>query len=233
MSRVCDITGAKPLRGRKIHRRGLAKKKGGIGQHVTATTPRYFQPNLRTKRVSVPVLQKFVTGKITRAMSRMHLGLQDTLYLGNLNARRDWGHARDFVEAQWLMLQQPSPDDYVIATGVQHSVREFVERAAMELGISIEWGGNGADEHGLAAAVPDGSAIREGQRIVAIDQRYYRPAEVDTLLGDGTKAREKLGWSPKTSFNELVSEMMQKDLELARRDALMTSAGFHAHTPQE
>lgn len=177
--------------------------------------------------------ETFVTRKITRALARMHLGLQEGLYLGNLDARRDWGHARDYVEVQWLMLQQPHPEDYVIATGVQHSVRDFVEHAAKEIGVVVEWHGTGAEEHGLVAAAPAESAIKVGQRIVAIDPRYHRPAEVETLLGDATKAWNQLGWVPRTTFAELVSEMMQADLELARRDALIVNAGFRAHAPQE
>jgi GDPmannose 4,6-dehydratase len=177
--------------------------------------------------------ETFVTRKITRAFSRIHLGLQDCLYLGNLNARRDWGHARDYVEMQWLMLQQPTADDYVIATGVQHSVRDFIEKAAAELGIAIEWRGNGAEEHGVIADAPADAKVRRGQRVVAIDPRYYRPAEVETLLGDPTKAREKLGWVPRTCFDELVREMVHSDLALARRDALIVDAGYRTNSPQE
>ena len=177
--------------------------------------------------------ETFVTRKITRALARIHLGLQECLYLGNLGARRDWGHARDYVEMQWLMLQQPEPEDYVIATGEQHSVREFVEQAAAELGIAIEWRGADADEHGVVAGAPSDSRLRPGQRMVAIDPRYYRPAEVETLLGDPTKAREQLGWSPRIGFGELVREMMQADLALARRDALIVDAGYPAHPPQD
>jgi GDPmannose 4,6-dehydratase len=170
--------------------------------------------------------ETFVTRKITRALARVHLGQQDCLHLGNLDARRDWGHARDFVEAQWLMLQQDSPEDFVIATGVQHSVREFVDGAASELGIRIEWIGSGIEEHGIVASAPTDCAAKPGQRIVAIDPRYFRPAEVETLLGDPRKARQKLGWNARTDFNELVREMMQVDLQLARRDALVSSAGY-------
>ncbi|MBS0226294.1 MAG: GDP-mannose 4,6-dehydratase [Proteobacteria bacterium] len=177
--------------------------------------------------------ETFVTRKITRALARIHLGLQDCLHLGNLDARRDWGHARDYVEMQWLMLQQAKPEDFVIATGVQHSVRDFVESAAAELGIAIEWCGEGAGEHGIVAAAPADSCALRGQRIVAIDPRYYRPAEVETLLGDASKAREMLGWQPRIGFDELVREMMQSDLALARRDALIVDAGYSAHTPQE
>ena len=161
--------------------------------------------------------ETFVTRKITRALARIKLGLQDCLYLGNLNARRDWGHARDFVRAQWLMLQQPQPRDFVIATGVQRSVRDFVEAAAKELGIAIQWRGEGADEKGYDPA---------GACIVAIDPRYFRPAEVDTLLGDASKAREVLGWQPKITFAELVAEMAREDLKAAERDALVARHGY-------
>jgi len=177
--------------------------------------------------------ETFVTRKITRALARIHLGLQSCLYLGNLDARRDWGHARDYVEMQWLMLQQPQAEDYVIATGVQHSVREFVEHAAVQIGIRIDWMGKGADEHGIVASAPEGSAAKPGQRVAAIDPRYHRPAEVETLLGDATKARERLGWVPKITFEQLVAEMMQSDLALARRDALVVGAGYRANSPQE
>ncbi|HEY1033423.1 MAG TPA: GDP-mannose 4,6-dehydratase [Pseudoxanthomonas sp.] len=170
--------------------------------------------------------ETFVTRKITRALARMHLGLQDCLYLGNLDARRDWGHARDYVEAQWLMLQQEQPEDYVIATGVQHSVRDFVSRAAQALGITIEWRGNGPEAHGIVSAAPPESALRRGQRIVAIDPRYFRPAEVDTLLGDPSKARDQLGWTPRTGFDELVADMMRADLAHATRDAMVTQSGY-------
>ena len=172
--------------------------------------------------------ETFVTRKITRAIARIHLGLQKCLYLGNLGARRDWGHARDYVEMQWLMLQQPEPEDFVIATGVQHSVRDFVEHAAKEIGIVVEWKGSGADERGVVVDAPADSAVKRGQSIVEIDRRYFRPAEVETLLGDPTKAREKLGWTPKVTFGELVSEMMRSDLDIAKRDALVTAAGYRA-----
>jgi GDPmannose 4,6-dehydratase len=171
--------------------------------------------------------ETFVTRKITRALARIYLGLQDCLYLGNLHARRDWGHARDYVEMQWMMLQQPQAEDYVIASGQQYSVRDFVERAAGELGVRLRWQGHGSEEHAQVEE-PGAGSLRRGQRIVAVDPRYFRPAEVDTLLGDASKAREKLGWVPKTSFAELVREMMQADLELARRDALVDSAGYRA-----
>ena len=172
--------------------------------------------------------ETFVTRKITRALARIYLGLQDCLYLGNLDARRDWGHARDYVEMQWRMLQQDSPEDFVIATGVQHSVRDFVTRAAGELGVEIDWQGEGRDERGVVRSAPAESAMKPGQCITGIDQRYFRPAEVETLLGDPSKAREKLGWVPTVTFEELVSEMMREDLRLARRDALVTEAGYRA-----
>ena len=160
--------------------------------------------------------ETFVTRKITRAMARIKLGLQDCLYLGNLNAKRDWGHARDFVEAQWLMLQQPEPEDFVIATGEQHSVREFVEAVAKELDIKLTWRGSGAKEEGVDA---------KGRRLVAVEPRYFRPTEVDTLLGDSSKARKKLGWKPKVKFRELVTEMVREDVELAKRDELVKRHG--------
>ena len=177
--------------------------------------------------------ETFVTRKITRALARIHLGLQNCLYLGNLNARRDWGHARDFIEAQWLMLQQDEPEDFVIATGKQHAVRDFVNIAAAELGIEIDWQGQGSDEKGVITHAPADSAAKPGQQIVAIDPRYFRPAEVDTLLGNPTQAREKLGWTPKTSFEALVKEMMTADLENTQRDALVTKAGYRAPNHHE
>ena len=161
--------------------------------------------------------ETFVTRKITRALARIKLGLQDCLYLGNLNAKRDWGHARDYVEVQWLMLQQDEPDDFVIATGKQYSVRDFVDAAANELGIDVTWKGEGEAEKGY-----DGS----GKCIVAVDSRYFRPTEVESLLGDASKARLKLGWEPKTSFAELVSEMVQEDLIATERDELVRSHGY-------
>ncbi len=159
----------------------------------------------------------FVTRKITRALARIRLGLQKRLYLGNLSSLRDWGHAKDYVAMQWLMLQQDAPDDFVIATGVQHSVRDFVNVAASELGMSIRWEGEGADEKGFDEF---------GNCIVAIDQRYFRPTEVETLLGDASKAREKLGWTPRVSFNELVAEMVREDFKSAERDELVKQHGY-------
>jgi len=161
----------------------------------------------------------FVSRKITRGLTRIKLGMQDCLYLGNLDARRDWGHARDYVEAQWLMLQQPEPEDFVIATGKQHSVREFVEFAAANLNIRLSWRGEGVDEHAIDAA---------GKKIVAVDPRYFRPTEVDSLVGDPGKAKQKLGWQAKTTFEELVEEMVQEDLRGAERDAFLTKHGHLA-----
>lgn len=166
--------------------------------------------------------EEFVTRKITRGLTRISLGLQDCLYLGNLDAKRDWGHARDYVEMQWLMLQQERPDDYVIATGHQHSVRDFVNAAAKELGIILKWKGSGPDETAIVeSTIPlNGNPIRvtPGQSIVKIDAQYFRPAEVETLLGDSMKARNKLDWKPKVTFEQLVSEMTQSDLLLAQND---------------
>ncbi len=161
--------------------------------------------------------ETFVTRKITRALARIKLGLQDCLYLGNLNAKRDWGHARDYVEMQWLMLQQDEPEDFVIATGEQHSVRDFVNATAEVLEMKIRWEGSGVDEKGID---------ENGRCIVRIDPRYFRPTEVDTLLGDPSRAREKLGWQPKITFRELVEEMALADLDIARRDDLVQSHGF-------
>jgi len=162
--------------------------------------------------------ETFVTRKITRALARIKIGLQDTLYLGNLNARRDWGHARDYVEMQWLMLQQDEPEDYVIATGIQYSVRELIEIAAQQLNISIRWEGEGPDEKGLKKET--------GQIIIAVDPSYYRPTEVSELLGDASKAREKLGWEPVTSFEELIAEMVEADMEEAQKDYMCLKEGF-------
>lgn len=178
--------------------------------------------------------ETFVTRKITRAIARIALGLQDCLYLGNLDALRDWGHARDYVEMQWLMLQQDTPEDFVIATGVQHSVRHFVARAAAELGIGLRFEGSGVDEIAIVESVDNPqSTLQTGTVVVRVDPRYFRPTEVETLLGDPTKAREKLGWRPTITFDELVAEMAQADFEAARRDALVKSAGFHTYDYHE
>ena len=170
--------------------------------------------------------ETFVTRKITRALTHIKVGLQDCLYLGNLDSRRDWGHARDFVEAQWMMLQQETAKDYVIATGEQHSVREFVDLAAADLGMTLRWKGKGVEEHALN---------ERGEAIVRIDPRYFRPSEVESLLGNPEKARRELGWTPRTTFRELVSEMVAEDLKLAKRNLLVrqhgyeAAAGFHEH----
>ena len=161
--------------------------------------------------------ETFVTRKITRALARIKLGLQDCVYLGNLNAKRDWGHAKDDVEMQWLMLQQENPEDFVIATGVQHSVRDFIEAAAKELGFQIRWEGDGVNEKGYDA---------QGKCVVAVDPRYFRPTEVETLLGDPANAMERLGWTPETTFEELVSEMVRADLKSAERDEMVKRHGY-------
>ncbi len=184
--------------------------------------------------------ETFVTRKITRGLARIALGLQDCLYLGNLDAKRDWGHAKDYVQMQWLMLQQDEADDYVIATGEQHSVREFVELAAAEVGIQIRWQGSGVQETGLVEKVlrkeKEGSSkentsrimphVSRGQKVIAVDPRYFRPTEVETLLGDPSKAKHRLQWQPRISFARLVEEMIHYDLEQAQRDKLCAEAGF-------
>lgn len=178
--------------------------------------------------------ETFVTRKITRAIARIALGLQDCLYLGNLSALRDWGHARDYVEMQWLMLQQEQPEDFVIATGVQYSVREFVQFAAHELGIRLRFEGEGEHEIGIVDAITGNRAkCKVGDIVVRVDPRYFRPTEVETLLGDLTKAREKLGWVPKTTLQELVKEMVESDFTAAKRDALVKMAGFQAYDYHE
>ncbi|MBT4764899.1 GDP-mannose 4,6-dehydratase, partial [bacterium] len=160
--------------------------------------------------------ETFVTRKITRALARIKLGLQECLYLGNLDAKRDWGHAKDYVEMQWLMLQQEQPEDYTISTGEQHTVREFIEVAAQELNINIKWEGSGINEKGSW----------KGSTIISVDPYYFRPTEVETLLGDSTKAKKKLGWSPKTTFIELVKEMVEADLREAERDHMCQKNGY-------
>jgi len=178
--------------------------------------------------------ETFVTRKVTRAIARIALGLQDCLYLGNLSALRDWGHAKDYVEMQWLMLQQDRPEDFVIATGVQYSVRQFVEFAARELGIALRFQGNGDAEVGIVAAVQgDKARCKVGDVIVKVDPRYYRPTEVETLLGDPSKAKAKLGWTPKITLPELVREMVEADYDAARRDSLVKQAGFQAYDYNE
>jgi GDPmannose 4,6-dehydratase len=168
--------------------------------------------------------ETFVTRKVTRALARIKLGLQDCLYLGNLDSRRDWGHAKDYVEMQWMMLQQEHPEDFVIATGIQYSVRQFIEAAGAELGISLRWEGSGVEEKALDAT---------GRCVVAVDPRYFRPTEVETLLGDASKAREKLGWVPRISFAELVAEMVREDLRSAERDELVKRHGHKAYDYHE
>ena len=165
--------------------------------------------------------ETFVTRKITRALARIKLGLQKDIFLGNLNSKRDWGHAKDYVRMQWLMLQQQAPEDFVIATGVQHSVREFVEIAAAELGMSIAWQGEGLDEIGIEK--------KSGKTIVRVDPRYFRPTEVETLLGDPAKAKQELGWEPNITFEQLVQEMVVEDLKLAERDQIVSQKGYKAY----
>ena len=169
--------------------------------------------------------ETFVTRKITRALARIKTGQQSCLHLGNLDSLRDWGHAKDYVKAQWLMLQQSEAEDFVIATGEQHSVREFVERAGQELGIAIEWKGSGVEEQGIDT--------QSGQTVVKVDPRYFRPTEVDTLLGDPTKAKNKLGWKAETSFAELVKEMVAEDLATAKRDSLVAREGYKTFSHHE
>jgi GDPmannose 4,6-dehydratase len=169
--------------------------------------------------------ETFVTRKITRGLARIKEGLQETLHLGNLDALRDWGHARDYVEAQWRILQQAEPEDFVIATGEQHSVREFVEKSGAELGMRIEWRGKGVQEQGVDTV--------SGRTIVKIDERYFRPTEVETLLGDPSKARQKLGWVATTGFDTLVKEMVAADLDTAKRDALVAREGYKTYRHHE
>ena len=178
--------------------------------------------------------ETFVTRKITRAVTRIALGLQDCLYLGNLSALRDWGHARDYVRMQWMMLQQEQAEDFVIATGVQYSVRQFVERSAAELGVTLKFEGEGEAEIGVVAKVTGNQAkCKVGDVIVKVDPRYFRPTEVESLLGDPSKAKSKLGWEPTTPFSELVREMVESDYSAAKRDSLVKLAGFQAYDYHE
>ncbi len=184
--------------------------------------------------------ETFVTRKITRGLSNIVLGVEPCLYLGNIDALRDWGHARDYVEMQWLMLQQDAPEDYVIATGQQVSVRDFIEKACRQLGIEIEWRGGGTEEVGVAVEVSAASIMNEGEvrikpgdTIIRIDPKYYRPAEVETLLGDPSKAKKQLGWEPTTTLDEMVTEMLLNDLDKARQQALLEASGFDVQTPRE
>ncbi|MBN1849830.1 MAG: GDP-mannose 4,6-dehydratase [Deltaproteobacteria bacterium] len=175
--------------------------------------------------------ETFVSRKITRAVARMKLGLQKTLFLGNLDAKRDWGHAQDYIKAMWKILQQAEPDDYVIATGESHSVREFVELAFQEIGVGIEWNGNEINEYGIVKSIGrkdsyNADYLQEGNVVVKIDPKYFRPTEVDTLLGDPSKAKEKLGWQPKISFQQLISQMVSEDLKEAEKDQLCQESGF-------
>ena len=179
--------------------------------------------------------ETFVTRKITRALARIALGLQDCLYLGNLDSKRDWGHAKDYVEMQWLMLQQEKPEDFVIATGEQYSVRDFVNAAAKELGVTMQWHDSGVDETGVIGQVSgrDFPSLQKDKTIVRVDPRYFRPTEVNTLLGDPSKAKIKLGWSPRVTFRELVSEMMSEDLKSAQRDELVRRHGYSSYDYNE
>jgi GDPmannose 4,6-dehydratase len=169
--------------------------------------------------------ETFVSRKITRALTRIHVGLQETLHLGNLDSRRDWGHARDYVRAQWLMLQQQTPEDFVIATGKQHSVRDFVTATGARLGMRIEWKGSGVDEEGIDK--------KTGRTLVRVDPRYFRPTEVETLLGDPTKAKQKLGWAAEVTFDQLVTEMVAADLDAAKRDAMISKEGYKIYNHNE
>jgi GDPmannose 4,6-dehydratase len=169
--------------------------------------------------------ETFVSRKITRALTRIHLGLQETLHLGNLDSRRDWGHARDYVRAQWLMLQQPTPEDFVIATGKQHSVRDFVAAAGARLGMRIDWKGSGVEEEGIDK--------KTGRTLVRVDPRYFRPTEVESLLGDPSKAQQKLGWVAEITFDQLVTEMVAADLDAAKRDAMISKEGYKIYNQNE
>ena len=178
--------------------------------------------------------ETFVTRKITRALANISQGLEDCLYMGNLDAKRDWGHAKDYVRMQWMMLQQESPRDYVIATGVQYSVREFIEKAAAVLGITIRWEGSGKEEVGIIDSLSSGSTVLStGDTIVRIDPRYFRPAEVETLLGDPSKAKADLGWVPEITLEEMIVEMMHHDLDAAKKDALLKASGYNVSLTRE
>jgi GDPmannose 4,6-dehydratase len=182
--------------------------------------------------------ETFVTRKITRDLSAIALGLESCLYIGNLNARRDWGHAKDYVEMQWRMLQQDVPKDYVIATGHQISVREFVERTASGLGMTLRWEGEGLEEVGIvesiaASSLVDDLSVKEGDTLVRVDPNYYRPAEVESLLGDPSKAHDELGWKPTTTLDEMIDEMLAHDVDQAKQRALLKSSGFNVSEPHE
>ncbi len=179
--------------------------------------------------------ETFVTRKITRGLCNIALGLEPCLYMGNMDALRDWGHAKDFVEMQWLMLQQEKPEDFVIATGVQYSVRQFIEKSARELGVTMAWSGKGTEETGRVAAIAGDKApaLKTGDVIVRVDPRYFRPAEVETLLGDPTRAQQKLGWVPRITLAEMVTEMVAADLDSARQHALLKKNGFKVNVSLE
>ena len=177
--------------------------------------------------------ETFVTRKITRAMARIRLGLQDCLYLGNMNALRDWGHARDYVKMQGLMLQQEKPDDFVIGTGEQHSVRDFVDAAAAELGISVNWEGEGVEELGIVATNANDTGPKPGTVVVRVDPRYFRPTEVETLLGDPSRAKDKLGWTPEITVQQMCAEMVAEDLKAAQRTALLRAHGHDVAVSRE
>ncbi len=179
--------------------------------------------------------ETFVTRKITRGLCNIAQGLDNCLFLGNMDALRDWGHARDYVQMQWMMLQQDQAEDFVIATGVQYSVRQFVEFSAKALGISIRWEGKGVEEVGYVEAIEgqNAPALKTGDKLVAVDPRYFRPAEVETLLGDPTKAKEKLGWTPTTTLQEMVTEMVEYDLDQAKRHSLLKQSGYNVNVPRE
>jgi len=179
--------------------------------------------------------ETFVTRKITRGLSYIAVGLEQCLFMGNMDSLRDWGHAKDFVRMQWMMLQQDQPEDFVIATGVQYSVRQFIEFSAQELGVSIRWEGTGVDEKGMVADIIGDKApgLTVGQTIVAIDPRYFRPAEVETLLGDPSKAKEKLGWTPQITLQEMITEMVAYDHEEAKKHALLKGQGYHVSVSRE
>ena len=177
--------------------------------------------------------ETFVTRKITRALARIKTGLQEVVHLGNIDSKRDWGHAQDFIEAQWLILQQDEPDDYVIATGEQYSVRDFIENSVEHLGIKLAWEGTGLDEVGRVAETANSEGPQTGDVIIRIDPRYFRPTEVESLLGDASKAKKQLGWEPKISFSQLVEEMIKQDLEIAQRDAIVAKEGFKVFNHHE
>ena len=179
--------------------------------------------------------ETFVTRKITRGLSNIAMGLEQCLFMGNMDSLRDWGHAKDFVRMQWMMMQQEQPEDFVIATGVQYSVRQFIEMAASELGITLRWEGTGVDEKGFVDTLQGNKApgLKVGQNIVAIDARYFRPAEVETLLGDPTKAKEKLGWVPQITLQEMISEMVAFDFDEARKHALLKNEGYNVSVSRE